>query len=190
VGPLLITITRDQNPSGASNRRHKQLQNDRKRQRKEEQRSQLQTQQHSNTSQLSEPSVHCKADSLELVGHPLVSTSLGPLTNLVPTPEDYSYSIVTPHRLVSHEEDAQLVASSTQSTHSTHSIDESTVDQESDFELELAVDVNDNLCSPSPPRRRLRSVAIVPEGSSLSINRLSPRLSLQRPAKRQRKERH
>ena len=189
MGPLLITITRDQNPSGASNRRHKQLQNDRKRQRKEEQRRQLQTQQHSNTSQLTEPSVHCEADSLELVDHPLVSTSLRPLTNLVPTPEDNN-SIVTRHRLVFHEEDAQLVASSTQSTHSTHSIDESTVDQESDFELELAVDVNDNLCSPSPPRRRLRSVAIVPEGSSLSINRLSPRLSLQRPAKRQRKERH
>lgn len=86
VGPPFVTITRDQNPSGASNRRHKQLQNDRKRQRKEEQRRQLQTQQHSNTSQLTVPSVHCEADSLELVDHPLVSTSLGPLTNLVPTP--------------------------------------------------------------------------------------------------------
>ena len=127
--------------------------------------------------------MHSEADSLELVDHPLVSTCLGPLTNVVPTPED-NYSIVTPHRLVFHEEDTQLVASSTQSTHSTHSIDESTVDQESEFELELAVDVNDNLCSPSPPRRRLKSVAIVPEGSSLSINRLSPRPSLQRPTNR------
>ena len=142
----------------------------------------------------------------------LVSTRLGPLVNLVPTTNEAGLSLITPHRLVQEEDPAQPEAPVLVAPVAANQIipvegevvkrsiihpstplpvlDSPTAAEETDFELQVAADESDNLLT-SPQRSRLKSVAIIPAGSSLARRdqaTYSSSSSRHRPAKRRRYE--
>ena len=121
----------------------------------------------------------------------LVSTRLGPLVNLVPTNDEDGLSLITPYRLVQEEDPAQSEAPVLAAPvvakqfipeevevgkedfiiHPSASLpvlDPPAAAEETDFELQVAVDENDNLPTSSPQRSKPKSVAIIPAGSSLA----------------------
>ena len=121
----------------------------------------------------------------------LVSTRLRPLVNLVPTNDEDGLSLITPYRLVQEEDPAQpeapvlatpvvakqLVPEEKEAVKEDSIIHPSTslpvldspaAAEETDFELQVAVDENDNLPTSSPQRSKPKSVAIVPARSSLA----------------------
>ena len=144
----------------------------------------------------------------------LVSTRLGPLVNLVPTNDEDGLSLITPYRLVQEEDPAQseapvlaapvvakqLIPEEVEAGEEDFIIHPSTslpvLDPPAaagvtDFELQVAVDENDNLSTSSPQRSKPKSVAIIPAGSSLARREqaaYSSSSSRHRSAKRRRYE--
>ena len=141
----------------------------------------------------------------------LVSTRLGPLVNLVPTNDEDGLSLITPYRLVQEEDPTQseapvlaapvvakqLIPEEVEAVKEDSTIHPSTslpvldppaAAEETDFELQVAVDENDNLPT-SSQRSKPKSVAVIPARSSLARHKQnSSSSSRHRSAKRRRYE--
>ena len=142
----------------------------------------------------------------------LISTRLGSLVNLVPTNDEDGLSLITPYRLVQEEDPArpeasvliapaaakqlipeEIEAAKEDSTiHPSTSLpvlDSTAAAEVTDFELQVAVDENDNLPTSSPRRSKPKGIAVIPAKSSLARHEQnSSSSSRHRSAKRRRYE--
>lgn len=121
----------------------------------------------------------------------LVSSRLGPLVNLVPTSDEDCFSLATSHRLLqvgdcTQSEATESVAPAVekptlnddqQAVKKAPTIHSSTPlpviatpvgIEETEYELQVVADDNDNFVTLSPPRTRPKSVVVVPAGSRLA----------------------
>ena len=195
-----MKITRAQNPNGAANKRHRQHQQQVKREKKELAR--LGALQHSSSSQLvshRQVVLRHSPSSSPAPNPGLVSSSFGPLVNLVPTTdEEVGLGALNPSRLVQtqQEEQAHPAPAPLQTQPECLSLDTVDVDDQQPVEgsevmtdqlptpsatvsdteqvLQVTLDDTDVTLHPSSPvQRRLASVVTVPETSTSAKRKAS-----------------